>query len=693
MYLVSEILLLKKLNQILPSNKYLYLFLLLVGISTIVRITIPRQSHYSKTTKQVTGILISNKLEEQKVTMMIRGKEKIKGVYYFKTKEENKKYQKEINLGDHVEIKGQLTTPREPTTKNLFNYKTYLQRKNIFYIMNIEKITKRKNNTSLYYKIKDEIEKRKMNPYIEAFLLGNQENIREEAKISYQENGISHLFAISGMQFYLLAKFLLKGLTKICKKEKTRYKIVFLILLGYLTLIEKTASIIRSVLFFFLFSINKVWNLSFKKTSLILLSLSITVLINPFYITEVAFWYSYVISIGFLLVLKGNTSYLKTLVKTSSLAFLLSIPISLYYWKEINVFSIIYNLFYIPFVNIVLFPASIITFLFPILEPIYNVLIKGLETSSIYLSNIQIGKIIFAKMPIIFYFIYLIIIFLVLKTNRKKWKIILTIGLVLHYTIPTYFQKDFIKIIDVGQGDSILIYSKGKTALVDTGGKPTYNTKEESSTITKYITIPLLKNLGIKKLDYIFLTHGDYDHMGEILYLKKHFKVENIYLNLGEEKRIEKEVRKEIKNVKKVNQEEIFPIGNFTIYQLNKEWKEENTSSSVYYVLHPNLNILLMGDATIETERYLQENYNLNADILKVGHHGSDTSTSLSFLKEVSPRLAIISVGEKNRYHHPKEEVIERLINQKIPYLTTITSGTITIFPKTEVIIEDKKER
>ena len=164
MYLVSEILLLKKLNQILPSNKYLYLFLLLVGISTIVRITIPRQSHYSKTTKQVTGILISNKLEEQKVTMMIRGKEKIKGVYYFKTKEENKKYQKEINLGDHVEIKGQLTTPREPTTKNLFNYKTYLQRKNIFYIMNIEKITKRKNNTSLYYKIKDEIEKRKMNP-------------------------------------------------------------------------------------------------------------------------------------------------------------------------------------------------------------------------------------------------------------------------------------------------------------------------------------------------------------------------------------------------------------------------------------------------------------------------------------------------------------------------------------------------
>ena len=147
---------------------------------------------------------------------------------------------------------------------------------------------------------------------------------------------------------------------------------------------------------------------------------------------------------------------------------------------------------------------------------------------------------------------------------------------------------------------------------------------------------------------------------------------------------------KEIKNVEKVHQEEMFQIGNFTMYQLNKEWKEENTSSSVFYVSHKKLNVLLMGDATIDTENYLQKNYKLKTDIIKIGHHGSDTSTSLSFLKTTCPRLAIISVGEDNIYNHPSKEVINRLIKEKIPFLTTIESGTITIFPEKEEIKEDK---
>lgn len=680
----------KRLKTILQSKKVLYIILLLIGIITIIRINIPHQSKYQEDTTNVIGTLINIQVEENKVTLIIKGKEKIQGTYYFNTEKERIKIQENLNLGDTIKVIGTLSLPKEPTTENLFNYKKYLNKQKIYYLIEIDKIIKEKENTSLYYKIKNKLEKKITNPYIKAFLIGNQDTISSEAKTSYQENGISHLFAISGMQFYLLANFLLRLLKRINIKEKTGYKIVFLILFCYLVLIEKTASIIRSILFFFIFSINKVWNLSLNKKTLIILSLSITLLINPFYITEVAFWYSYVISIGLLLFTKEDQSYLKTLLKTSSLAFFLSIPISLYYFYEINILSIIYNLFYIPFVNIILFPASIITFLCPILEPIYNILILILEESSIYLSKITFCKLIFAKIPIIFYFTYLIIIFIILKTNKKKWKIVLIIGLALHYTAPTYYTKDFIKIIDVSQGDSILIYSKGHTALIDTGGKTIYDENKKSTSITRYITIPLLKSLGIKKLDYVFLTHGDQDHMGEIDYLYNHFKIEKIYLNLGEDKEIEKEVIKEIKNVEKVHQEEMFQIGNFTMYQLNKEWKEENTSSSVFYVSHKKLNVLLMGDATIDTENYLQKNYKLKTDIIKIGHHGSDTSTSLSFLKTTCPRLAIISVGEDNIYNHPSKEVINRLIKEKIPFLTTIESGTITIFPEKEEIKEDK---
>ena len=180
--------------------------------------------------------------------------------------------------------------------------------------------------------------------------------------------------------------------------------------------------------------------------------------------------------------------------------------------------------------------------------------------------------------------------------------------------------------------------------------------------------------------------------MGEIIYLEKNYTIKNIYLNLGEANKLEQNIIKKNPNTKKVKQNQIFQIGNFILYQINKKWHEENTGSSVFYVKHPNLTFLLMADATEKTETYLLEEYNLKVDILKIGHHGSNTSTSLPFLQETKPKIAVISVGEKNRYNHPSVEVIKRLTKENIPYLQTKTSGTITILPNTKEVMEEKKE-
>lgn len=682
----------KKLKTILQSNYFLYAILILTGLITIIRINIEPKTTYNLNTNQVTGVILSSKIKENKLTLIVKGKDKIQGIYYFKTAEEKKNYKKELMVGKTVTITGQMILPNTPTTKNLFNYKEYLRKEKIYLIMKIDKIKKQQRKVSIFYKIKNKIEKRASNPYIKSFLLGDQSEIKAEVKESYQRNGISHLLAISGMQFIIIEEFLLKLLKKLPLKNKTNFKIVIFFLLLYLSILNITASILRGILFYILFSLNRHWNLNLDKKIVISIAITITLLINPYYIYEIGFWYSYIISIGLMYFMKEEISYLKTLIKSSMLAFLLSIPISLYYFYEINITSIIYNLFYIPLINIIIFPSSIITFVFPVIEPLYNILIKLLETSSLYLNNISFGKLIFAKIPIVFYIIELGIILLLLNTRKKKLILLLIIILGIHYYGPSIYQKDFIKFIDVGQGDSVLIYSKGKSALIDTGGKVDYDEKESSS-ISKYTTIPLLKSLGIKKLNYIFLTHGDNDHAGETIYLEKNFQVINIYLNQGEEQELEQKIRKEIKKIKKVKQEEVFQVGNFTLHQINKKWENENTGSSVFYVKHPKLTALLLGDATIKTEEYLQKNYNLKVDVLKVGHHGSATSTSLSFLKEATPRLAIISVGENNRYHHPSRKVIERLIKQNIPYLQTKTSGTITIYPNTEEVVEDKKER
>ena len=682
----------KKLKTILQSNYFLYAILILTGLITIIRINIEPKTTYNLNTNQVTGVILSSKIKENKLTLIVKGKDKIQGIYYFKTAEEKKNYKKELMVGKTVTITGQMILPNTPTTKNLFNYKEYLRKEKIYLIMKIDKIKKQQRKIPIFYKIKNKIEKRASNPYIKSFLLGDQSEIKVEVKESYQRNGISHLLAISGMQFIIIEEFLLKLLKKLPLKNKTNFKIVIFFLLLYLSILNITASILRGILFYILFSLNRHWNLNLDKKIVISIAITITLLINPYCISEIGFWYSYIISIGLMYFMKEEISYLKTLIKSSMLAFLLSIPISLYYFYEINITSIIYNLFYIPLINIIIFPSSIITFVFPVIEPLYNILIKLLETSSLYLNNISFGKLIFAKIPIVFYIIELGIILLLLNTRKKKLILLLIIILGIHYYGPSIYQKDFIKFIDVGQGDSVLIYSKGKSALIDTGGKVDYDEKESSS-ISKYTTIPLLKSLGIKKLNYIFLTHGDNDHAGETIYLEKNFQVINIYLNQGEEQELEQKIRKEIKKIKKVKQEEVFQVGNFTLHQINKKWENENTGSSVFYVKHPKLTALLLGDATIKTEEYLQKNYNLKVDVLKVGHHGSATSTSLSFLKEATPRLAIISVGENNRYHHPSRKVIERLIKQNIPYLQTKTSGTITIYPNTEEVVEDKKER
>lgn len=678
----------KILKTISQSRLFCVFLIIITSIITVFRITIKPKLYYKEQDKEVIGVIEKITRDNKKITMLIKAKEKLQGIYYLSNQKTSKI--PNLEIGDKVKIVGELTTPTTPTTANQFDYSFYLKKQGIYHVIIIDKIDKIEESTKILTKIKNSLNKKITHPYIQAFLFGSDEKIKEEIKESYQENGISHLFAISGMHFYLIASSILKILSKTKITTKKKYLITFCIIFLYSSLLDVNASILRGILFFFLFSLNRVWNLELSKIRLILFTIIITILINPYFITEVAFWYSFIISIGLLYFLDSTNSYWKSLWMSSILSFLLSVPISLYYFYQVNILSAFYNLFYIPYVNFIIFPLTILTFLMPIIEPLYQLTIDILEQSSLLISKIKIGIFIFPKVNICVYLFELVIIIIFLKKKNNKTLILFMLIFLAHY-FYFYVQQDFFKLIDVGQGDSILLFSKGKAGLIDTGGK-IYFDNTISSTITKYTTIPLLKSLGIKKLDFLFLTHGDMDHMGEVFYLMKHFKIEKIYINLGPISLLEKEILKEI-NVKKSKQGAIFQLGNFTLYQLNKSWKEENNSSSVYYINHPNLTILAMGDATRKTEEYLLKNYNLNVDILKIGHHGSKTSTGSNFLKMTNPTLALISVGKNNRFNHPNKEVINRLQENKTPYLMTKDSGTITIFPNTQVIREDNKER
>ena len=164
--------------------------------------------------------------------------------------------------------------------------------------------------------------------------------------------------------------------------------------------------------------------------------------------------------------------------------------------------------------------------------------------------------------------------------------------------------------------------------------------------------------------------HGDYDHMGEAINQVNNFKVEKVIFNCGEFNNLEEELIKALdKNkikyyscIKELN------IDKNKLYFLQtKEFDNENDNSNVIYTKLNNHKLLFMGDAGIEKEKDILEKYNLsNIDVLKVGHHGSKTSSDKNFINEVNPKHSIISVGKNNRYGHPNKEVLESLKESKI---------------------------
>ncbi len=219
--------------------------------------------------------------------------------------------------------------------------------------------------------------------------------------------------------------------------------------------------------------------------------------------------------------------------------------------------------------------------------------------------------------------------------------------------------------IDVDQGDSTILYLNNQTIVIDTGGK-----RQNPDSITNNIIIPFLKSKGLNSIQTLIISHGDYDHMGEAINLVENFKVEKVIFNCGEFNDLEKELikildKKKIKHyscIKELN------IDKNKLYFLQtKEYDNENDNSNVIYTELDDYKFMFMGDASSTTEHEILNEYNLpNIDVLKVGHHGSNTSSSKEFIEEINPKYSIISVGKNNRYGHPNKEVLENLKKSKI---------------------------
>ena len=680
----------KKLRIILHCNKLFYLLCIITIILTLVRIEFDIESCYNLKTKEIIGKVLEYDVDGNYLKLTINAKEKLIGRYYFKTKQEKIFFINNVDIYDTLRLNGTLEEAENSKDIYSFDYKKYLKGQNINYIIKIDKVTLITKEKSILQKVKCLLLKRNSNPYIKALIFGNNKSISKDVMLSYQELGISHLFAISGMHIGVLTLAISKLLKILNFKKIPIFISTSGFLLFYLFITGISPSILRAIFFYMLFSLNKIYNLNIKGTNVFILIFSTSLLINPYYIHEVSFLYSYAISFSLLLLNNkiNYDSYFKNLLLTSLISFIVSLPITIYFFNQINFFSVFYNLLFVPLISLVIFPLSIIMYIIPFIEPVFTFFVTLLEFIALKLNLISFSKLIFPSLPRYYYILYIIgeIIFISYFYNRKRFKWLpIFLLLSFNYFYPVVFNQNYLMFLDVGQGDSILVHSKNKTMLVDTGGvvnysKEKWQQRKNKNTLTDYVIIPTLKKMGIRKINEIVITHGDYDHMGELANIIKKYRVEDIYLNQGNFNSLERGIIKEYKNIYQIREKEKIKVGNINIIQINKEFSDENDSSSVLLMYYKNKKILLTGDASKKTEEYILGKYNIGKiDVLKVGHHGSKTSTSEELLKELQPGLAIISCGKNNRFNHPHKETIYKLKEYKIKYLRTDISGTIKI--------------
>lgn len=651
----------KRLRHILQSKHLIKIITIIIFIITLLYTNYyPFKSKYTKDDKEFIGIVTKYEVKEDKIIIEIKAKEKLLITYKYQDKEFNN-----LSYGDKIKVKGTLITPSKNTNQNTFNYQKYLYYKKIYYLVEATSINKIANNHNYLYTIKNtlyqKINKLKSSNYIKTLLFCDN-TLSKEIKESYRINGISHLFSVSGMHINFFVSIIYLYLNKITYNKRIKYLITNIFIITYLILFP-SSSLLRSAVMSILYSINYLLKLKIKKIDILLLTLGVSLLINPFIIYDLGYIYSYTIT--FFLVLSSSTlknkNKINKIIYISLLSFLVSIPITIYNSYEINIISILLNIILIPIISIIILPLTILTYIFPILDSILYLFTNTLETISLFISKIKITKIIFPKPSLLIVVLYYIIF--LLSYQNKKYFYLNIILLIIIYISP-YLNSNFeVVMFEVGEADCHLIkypYNKN-TILIDTG-KNEYKIKNE--------VIPYLKSIGIKKIDYLIITHGDEDHIGGSITLINNFQVKNVILNKGTFTDLEKELIKNLNkkkipyqiNINKIN------LSNHTIYLLNNtKYNNENDNSIITYFTYQKYKFLYMGDASITTEDNLLENYNLNnISILKVGHHGSNTSSSKDFISQINPSISLISVGENNIYHHPNKEVINNLSKSRI---------------------------
>ena len=581
---------------------------------------------------------------------------------------------KEVKSGQQLVINGMLTKPSNARIPGAFDYSLYLKHKGIHYIFQAESIDIKatrfhinliNESVSNYFGHYSKVS----SIYLKAFILGDSGDFDIISKESITKLGISHLFAVSGLHISILVTSFKKILCKAHISENKQEDLIIGILIVYMIVSSFLISIIRVVGMEIIKFFNKKWTLGLDSLDGISILFLIMLLINPAIYNQLGFVLSF--SVAFMLVLGGKitSNYENNFIQsaiTSTLATLGSFLFIMNINNEINVWTILINILFIYLVSFFLLPLTFIVAIFKPLDLFYEPIASLYQVITKFIAQWSFLPIAFPTPTALASILFIIISYIFIRSVETKQKVkssiyILIIFLILYSNAIIFQIKDNIYFLDLRNGESTVINESFNKCnlIIDTGEG---YIKEVSN---------FLKHKGIKSIDYLILTHSDFDHIGEAIDIINGFNVKNIVINAYDttasiQQLISTNTKASIHSLKAGDQ---FYCGssNFQVISPIVNLNNSNQNSLVIYASVFGKRILFTGDIEEEAEKQIiQSNGRLVFDVLKVAHHGSKSSTTTYFIDNIGFEVAVIMCGNQNKYGFPHSGTIDKLKNHNV---------------------------
>lgn len=703
----------------------MYLIVMCISSIYVYNKNLNYESKYKKYDNKnisIEGTIISDIEEkEYNYTFTIRTKDD-----YFLVNLKKNKEEISLEYGDKLQISGEYQEPNKARNYKGFDYKNYLKINKIYGIIRVDLYTniiiKHQKNLSnfklLIHKIREKLKQNIQELLTKetyalgiGILIGDNSRINEKIVEDFKNSNLSHMLAVSGAHINYVVLTVNILFTKKRAGIKAQRVVTIMMMLFFMELTQMTSSVVRAGISCIIYMLA---SLLYRKADVInamAISTLLILLNNPFKLFDIGFQLSYAGTLGIILFCKlinipiknKLLKYLKDSIIISISANIFIIPIMMYQFNTISLTFILSNLLAGPLLGISII-LEIIVLLISFMSiniaaipaKVLNILLILIINIANWFSNIEISKI-YVITPKIISIVayYLICAAIILKQKNRKIIVIIMLTVLIINLFPTP-KKLRINFIDVGQGDSTLIRTEtNKVILIDSGG----STASSSFDVGNKVLLPYLLDRRIKKIDFIIVSHFDADHCQAFETVIDNINVRKVvvckqsmitqeYLNI-----INKCKKKNIKIivVERGDKLKIDKRAEFEILHPGERFLDDGkgglNANAIVCKMNYKLNngkifsILFTGDIEVEAEKELEQVYGkkLKADILKIAHHGSKTSSREEFIKLVSPKIALIGVGENNKFGHPADITLERLEKENVKVYRTDQMGEVSI--------------